>query len=265
MSSLKSLIASPASGRTRPVLIDHTDYATAVIRQGQPIPWADLAALTGHQGQVHALLDPDATWLDVGAVQGAHLVADPELVAAMGARSRTGYALRTLLADEDGVAGVQRTAKTLADAARRPLVLSLPSPARWLGRAHGVAGTGLDEIDPDRADMASTYIAEWLGKLSELPVALVLLDARARVGDPIAQPESVSDYSAITNIASHLDWVVALRTDDQVETSDSTTISLLPEGFWSDDDEIPAGDALLTGIPASAQPERVLEKLARLA
>lgn len=59
--------------------------------------------------------------------------------------------------------------------------------------------------------------------------------------------------------------MVALRTDDQVETSDGTTISLLPEGFWSDDDEIPAGDALLTGIPASAQPERVLEKLARLA
>ena len=55
MSSLKSLITSPASGRTRPVLIDHTDYATAVIRQGQPIPWADLAALTGHHGQVHAL------------------------------------------------------------------------------------------------------------------------------------------------------------------------------------------------------------------
>lgn len=264
-SSLESLITTAPSGRPRPVLLDHDDYATAVIRQGAPIPWTDLASLTGHIGRVHALLDPDATWIDIGALYDAHLAANSELATAMGARSRTGFPLRTLLADEDGVARVVRTGGTLADTTRRPLVLAPPSPARWLARAHVAAGRKLDSVDDVAADTASMYLAEWLGRLGTLPVALVLLDARAAPGDgPVETPESLSAYSAITNVAEHFGWTVAIRHDQRIEVSGGAPdVGLVPEAFWLGGAPLPGGAVLLATIPASAPPEQVLDRLAR--
>lgn len=263
-SSLESLVTTAPSGRTRPVLLDHDGYATAVIRQGAPIPWTDLASLTGHVGQVHALLDPDATWIDVGALYDAHLAGNPGLAAAMGARSRTGFPLRALLGDEDGVARVVRTGGTLADTTRRPLVLALPSPARWLARAHVAAGRKLDSVDDVAADIASMYLAEWLGGLGALPVALVLLDARAAAGDsPVETAESPGAYSAVVNVAEHFGWTVAMRHDERIEVRDGVPdVGLVPEAFWFDGAALPDGAALLAAIPASAPPERVLDRLA---
>lgn len=264
MSSLQTLVGDVPSGRPRPVLLDHRDYATAVIRQGTPVPWADLASLTGHVQQVHALLDPDTTWVDVGALYAAHLADHPGLAAAMGSRSRTGFPLRTLLADEGGVARVLRTARTLADACRRPLVLSVPSPAVWLGRAHALTGARLEAVDETAADTASMYLAEWLGKLGELPVALVVLDARVAAGDaPVEAAERLGAMSAVVNVAAHFEWTVAVRHDREVEV-EGAAIGVVPDAFWLGGAELPPGEALLATIPAGAAPERVLDQLAVL-
>ncbi|MDQ6523751.1 hypothetical protein RB608_09085 [Nocardioides sp. LHD-245] len=264
MSSLLSLVSAVPSGRPRPVLLDHRDYATAVIRQGAPVPWTDLAALTGHVQQVHALLDPDATWLDGGALYAAHLAAHPGLVEQMGARSRTGYPLRVLLADEDGAERMVRTARTLAEACRRPLVVSVPSPAVWLGRAHALTGHRLESVGEIAADTASMYLAEWLGRLGGLPVALVVLDARTSPGDPVIEvPERLEALSALTNVAAHFDWSVAVRHDAGLEI-EGVAVGVVPDGFWAGGADLPDGDALLATIPASATPERVLDQLAVL-
>jgi hypothetical protein len=264
-SSLQSLVAAPRSGRRRPLLIEHDDYAVAVVRQGAALSWTDLAALSGHVGQVHGLLDPDAVWLDVEALYLAHLAAEPGLVAELGARSRTGYALRTLLADAAGVERVVLTLRTLADVTRRPVVLDLPSPARWLGRAHAIAGTPVETVDVDRADTASMYLAEWLGKLGGLPVALVLLDSRPAEGDPaVGTPEQLEAYTSVTNVAGHFEWTVGLRGPDGVQLAPGEpAVSVLPEAFWAGDG-VCDGEVLLGTIPATASPERVLEQLARL-
>lgn len=265
-SSLHSLVTSAPSGRSRPVLLDHGDYATAVIRQGAAVPWADLAALPGHFGQVHALVDPDATWVDVGALYDAHLAADPTLVEAMGARSRTGYALRTLLGDDAGVERTTRTASTLSDATRRPLVLALPSPARWLTRAHATGEGPLDSVDEHGADSASMYLAEWIGRLGALPVALVLLDARPRDTDgKVEVDETLAAYTAIANVAAHFEWSLALRHEAGIEVpAGEPVIGLVPEEFWLDATPAPDGEVLLGTIPSAAEPERVLERLALL-
>ncbi|GAA3548070.1 hypothetical protein [Nocardioides daeguensis] len=264
MSSLLSLVGAAPSGRPRPVLLDHRDYATAVIRQGAPVPWTDLAALTGHVQQVHALLDPDTTWIDGGALYAAHLAAHPDLLEQMGARSRTGYPLRVLLADEGGVERVVRTAGTLAEACRRPLVVSVPSPAVWLGRAHALTPHRLESVDEIAADTASMYLAEWLGKLGALPVALVVLDARTAPGDtPVEVPERLGALSALTNVAAHFEWSVAVRHETGLEI-DGVAVGVVPDAFWSGDADLPDGDALLATIPATATPERVLDQLAVL-
>lgn len=266
MSSLRSLATAVPSGRRRPVLLDHGDYATAVIRQGAPVPWADLASLTSFVGQVHALLEPDTAWVDVSALYAAHLAENPDLVEAMGARSRTGFPLRTMLADPDGVERTVRTASTLAEACRRSVVLSVPSPAVWLSRAHALTGNRLPSVDEVAADTASMYVAEWLGKLGALPVALVVLDARTtREDSPVEATEHPAALSAIVNVAAHFEWTVAVRHQGRIEVADATDdIGIVPEEFWSVGADLPDGAALLATIPPTAAPERVLDQLSRL-
>ncbi|WP_298446492.1 hypothetical protein [Gordonia sp. (in: high G+C Gram-positive bacteria)] len=259
--SLTSLAAAPPTGRGRPLIIDDTDYATAVIRQGSTPPWTDVAALAGHFGQVHSLLNADATWIDVQRWQRAHLQIRRELVAGMAERSRTGYALRALLGAPDLVEEFVLAAGTVAQTTRRNLVLRVPSPAAWLAWAHAVAGTSPDEIDADDADGASMYIAEWLGQLGALPVDAVVLDA---TGAPEGLVESLSEYTAITNVAAHFDWSVLLRHPDRVEVGTGVTVGVLPAGFWCDGAEMPEGDVVLTTIPAEANPETVLDKLKQM-
>lgn len=282
-SSLRTLATLPPSGRSRALLVDSDAYTVAVVRQGAPLPWTDLAALGAHVGQVHSLLRPDAVWLDVDALCTAHLADRPDLAVAMGARPRVGYPLRTLLGDGDGVDRVVRTVRALADGTRRPVVLDLPSPARWLVRAHVLAGTPLDAVDADRADTASLYMAEWLGKLAGLPVTLVLLDTRPAPDGAAAEgpPEKLADYSAIANVVAHLGWGLALRAPDTVEVpAGEPTVRLTPDTFWTDPptmsvraEQAPAeglapaggsgdGDVLLATIPATASPESVLAQLA---
>lgn len=265
--SLQSLITERPSGRRRPLLLDHDAYATAVIRQGAAIPWTDTPALAGHVGQVSGLLDPDVAWVDIEALYRARLGERPELVAAMGARTRAGTALRTLLGDQESSRLVVDTLQTIARTSHRRLVIAVPSPARLLLRAHEIAGTPLDEVDEDRADAASVYLAEWLGHLGELPVALVVLDARARGTEPEpVVPEVLGGYTALGNVAGHFGWSIALRSEEGIVLgADEPRVALLAESFWTGAVEAPEADALLAAIPPSAVPEQVLERLAQLA
>ncbi len=265
-SSLQSLIAERPTGRQRPLLLDPDAYATAVIRQGAAIPWTDLPALASHVGQVTGLLDPDAGWVDVEALYAAILAERPDLVTAMGARPRPGVALRTLLGDPTGARLVLDTLQAIAAATRRPLVLDLPSPVRWLLAAHRAAGTPLDEVDEDRADAASVYVAEWLGHLGDLPVGLVLLDARGRGDEPAPTvPETLAAYTALTNVCHHFGWSIGLRTDGGITLGDDEPrLAVLDEAFWTDAAEVPDADALIAAIPPTAVPEQVLDRLARL-
>lgn len=260
--NLKTLVAAPPSGRPRPLLINDEDYSTAVIRQGAPIPWTDTALAAGHFGQVRGLLDPDSHWIDVRRLMAAHLAARPELVEAMGARSRTGYPLRTVLGDGALLESLLEVLGTVSHTTRRGLVLYTPSPAAWLSWAHQIAGNPIDAVDPDRADSASMYVAEWLGRLGELTVALVLLDAR---GTPCKTAERLDGYTSIANVAGHFDWSVALWHDGGIDTAaGDPEIVVIPEQFWTATAELPEGEVLLTTIPDSAQPEHVLDQLATL-
>ena len=95
-----SIVSTPPSGRSTAVVIDHRHYAQAVILQGQPIPWDDPIAFAQFMGQAQGLLKPDTTMLDLGAFYAHVLEREESLVSSLSARSRTGYALKTLLADE---------------------------------------------------------------------------------------------------------------------------------------------------------------------
>lgn len=259
---LKTLVAEPPSGRRRPVLIDAADYATTVIRQGVPIPWTDTAALAAHFGQVRGLLDPDAQWIDIRRMLEAHCAERPERVTAMAARSRTGYPLRTVLGDDTLASAIIESLGTVAATSGRPLVLHLPSPACWLAWAHRLAGNPLDGVDADRADSASMYVAEWLGRLGNLPLALLLFDARPM--EPVAA-EQLSSYTALANVAAHFDWSLAMWQSDGIAGPvGAPSFGVVPEAFWTTGATAPEADVLVATVPSSGTPETVLEQLATL-
>lgn len=257
---LESLIDTGPAGRSRPLLIDDTDYSVAVIRQGADIPWTDTASAIAHFGQVRGLLNPDALWVDVARLYTSYLDTRPELLDAMGSRSRTGYPLRTLLGDEQMLSATVEVLGTIAGSAHRPLILRLPSPAVWLAKAHAAVGNPLDSVDADGADSASMYIAEWLGRLGALPVALVLLDAR---GGQLA--EDLADYRAIANVLAHFGWSLGIWAADGIRTAgDGPAIGVLDAQFWISGAEVPDAEVLVTTIPSTASPERVLDQLLQL-
>ena len=262
-----SLVSAPPSGRETAVVIDHQTYARAVILQGRPIPWADPVAYAQFLAQAQGLLHPDTTLVDLGARYEHSLAEEPGLRAAMSARSRVGYALKTLLSDERQAAAAAELVTVVTQTSSAPVVLQIPSPLLWLARTHAASGAGdTAELTEHHVETAAMFIAGWLRQLSALPIAMLLLDER-RSG-PGELPHIGDDaYSPIVNVAEHYRWILGRRTDDGVTVPGSEVHgTAVPAGYWlSESTTAPSGDFLVAEIPAHAVPETVLAQLAKLA
>jgi hypothetical protein len=261
------VLTSPPSGRAVPLILDHASFGSARLLHGATVPWSEPVECQSYFGQAERLLRPDATLVDIGAAYTHHLAMRPDLVEAMGARSRVGFALKTMLADDtlaDAVTGIVRV---LAETSRLPLVLQLPAPLRWLALTSAAVGHG----DPaaltvDHGESASIYVADWLRRVDSLPVALLLLDGRR--GDDYALADVAADdldsYAPVINAADHYRWGLALRMDDRLQLHGHDAAGVvLPSSFWVDQ-QAPSAGLLLGEVPADAEPERVLDRLASL-
>jgi hypothetical protein len=264
--ALASIVSAPTSGRGTAVIIDHEKYAQAVILRGQPIPWGDPVAYSQFLGQAQGLLKPDATLLNLGALYDHALTINDALKSSLSARSRTGYALKTLLADENTAGAALELASIVAQTSAAPLVLQIPSPMLWLALTHQLSGAGtVADLDVDRAENAAIYVADWLRRLSQLPVSMLLLDERwPGTGDlPLVD---ASAYAPVSNVTGNYRWALARRTRERVDILGSAvTGTVVPQDYWlSDATSAPSGDFLFAEIPAHAVPETVLSQLAKL-
>jgi hypothetical protein len=108
------------------------------------------------------------------------------------------------------------------------------------------------------------YVADWLRRLSDLQVSMLLLDER-RTGS--AELPDVDAYLPVTNVTDHYRWTLGRRTDDELMVRGSMfTGTPVPAEYWlSEDATAPIGDFLMAEIPANAVPETVLAQLAKLA
>lgn len=254
-------VASPATGRDTALILDAADYAQQVVLRGAamptaPTPYVNLLA------QIEGLLRPDARLVDLASLYATAQTQRPELLAAMAARTRVGYALKTLLADEL-LAGAAAELLTVAAATTRlPLVVQVPSPRVWLTTTHQVVGGSVADIDADHRENASMYYADWLRHFSSVPIALLLFDGRT--GDATyTAAEDLAAYTPVHNVADHYRWAVGLRAEDALELwgSDLKAV-VVPEEYWTGTDVVvPDGDVVLARIPAGAEPEGVLERL----
>jgi hypothetical protein len=237
-----------------------------VILQGQQVPWADPVAYSQFLGRAQGLLKPDATLLDLGLLYSNAVTTNEALRSSLSARSRTGYALRTLLADESITNAALELASIVAQTSAAPLVLQMPSPMLWLALTHQFSGAGtVTDLDADHVENAAIYVADWLRRMSLLPVSMLIMDERWTGNGALPLVDS-SAYAPVSNVTGNYRWALARRMRDGVDILGSAvTGTVVPQEYWlSDATSASSGDFLFAEIPAHAVPETVLSQLAKL-
>lgn len=278
MPALTALTALLQAGR-KPLWLDYHDYAALLLNKGAQ-PWLDVAACVAWQRKAQGLLNSDVLTLPVAAVCAAWLDAHPALRQALASKRRTGFALRTLLADEALRALLVELAQGLrASFVTLPLALACSAPCRWLAQAyhqaHGQDPAGLSDDD---TDSAAVYMADFLRCFGDVGIDILLLQ-EAPDAEP-ARPEQLALYQPVFNVAAHYRWEpglclpagpspAGLPSAGFVIAPAATAAgsgALVPSVFWDGaaPPDCPGGGFRYAVIPAQAQPETVLRKLAEL-
>ena len=281
MSRLLASLDAPPSGRVRPVWFDAVAYGRARLLGGDDVPWQAPAELTSFFGKTQAMFGSDAILADVADLFEQRAAADQALRAAMAARSRPGYALRTLLGDERARADAAEAVGALAATKGTvPLVLTVPAPGRWLAAAAAQAHPGAAAPDAGQAETAAMYSADFLRTFSDSGVDGLLLDEGPVPAGELTDPEA---YRPVVNVAEHYGWPVVIRTEAAaawphglipgVAVWIGSSAAPRPAGrwgvvagpeFWADTDPPADADLVLAQIPAQADPEAVMKRVRAL-
>jgi hypothetical protein len=277
---LTTLDAAP-SGRSRAVWFDSLAYCREKLLSGEPLPWHSPGDLTAFFGKAQGMFRSDALLVDLGDLYGQLVAEDDELRSAMAARSRPGYALRALLADERARAVAQEAvAAVAATAGVVPVVLSLPSPAHWLTITAMQAGQDITPPDADRAETAAMYVADFLRTFAASGVDGLLLDEGPTPAGELVDPEA---YRSVLNVAAHYEWPVLVRSDTTSAwphgavagvaawlgtVADGQPIArwgvVAGQDFWTGEERITDSDLVLAVVPADADPEAVMQRVRAL-
>jgi hypothetical protein len=282
VSRLLATLDAPPSGRGRAFWFDAAAYGRAKLLAGAAVPWDSPAELAAFVAKLQGMFRSDAIVADGGEVFAQRSAGDARLRAAMAARARPGYALRTLLADERARAAAAEAVRALAATAGGvPLVLAVPAPGRWLAAAAEQAGSDPGLVDADRAETAAMYVADMLRTFGSLGVSGLLLDEGPAHGDGLVHPDA---YRSVLNVADHYGWPVLIRADAAaawphgnvpgVTAWLGSAAAAVPSGrwgivagagFWDGGDPAPDADLVLAPVPAQADPEAVMKRVRALA
>lgn len=278
MSRLLASLGAPPSGRARPIWFDAADYGRTRLLAGQEVPWHSPAELTAFFGKTQGMFRSDAVLLDVGGLFAQRAAGDEQLRAAMGARTRPGYALRTLLGDEEARGTAAEAVRALAATSGGvPLVLVVPAPSRWLTAAAAHVQPDTGPPDAGRTETAAMYVADMLRTFASLGVDGVLLDEGPVSGPELIHPDM---YRSVINVADHYEWPVLIRTEaapawpcGSIDGVAAWVGSAAPRepagrwgvvagtGFWTGADPPAAAEFVLAAVPAEADPEAVMTRV----
>lgn len=263
--NLAAVINEPQSGRNHAVILDHIDYSQAVILQSRPIPWDDPMAYANFMGQAQGLLKPDVALLHLDRFYAHRIASTPSLQETMSARSRTGFAMRSLLADTRTIEIAMDITRTFIQTQREAVVLQIPSPMAWLAATHTFSGNDdVADLDADDAENASMYVADWLRNFSGLPLAGLLLDDRKLSGCHELPVVELKTYTPLINVAENYRWTLGMRRENSVVLKESEVEGkLLDDEFWNTSTSPhPAADFYFSQLPATAVPEDVITLMA---
>ena len=287
MADLLAALDAPPSGRSQATWFDSLAYCRAKLLHGGPVPWDSPGEVTAFFGKAQAMFGSDALLVDLGDLLAWRVADDDSLRAAMAARSRPGYALRTLLGDEQARAvAAQAVTAVAASAGVVPVVLSVPSPARWLAVAAAQAGAGAGPEagppDPDRAETAAMYTADFLRTFAGRGVDGLLLDEGPAPAGELIHPEA---YRPVLNVADHYGWPALIGTPNAPAWplgevtgvaawlgSDPKTAGqpvgrwgiMASAEYWNGVDPPATADLVLATVPADADPDTVMQRVRAL-
>ena len=200
---------SRTSEEHTPLWIDAWDYGRQLLGGGDHPPWGDIGAFVAYYRQLQSLVDSDFLAVEVSCFYAAWLDKNPALLASMRAKSRTGFALRTLLADEPSRQHLREIVDALAESYHdRPLVLSMPSPRSWLQETNRLAKPeDSSDVSWDQAESAAMYMADYLRNFASCDLSgLFLKDGD---GGPHT-PEQLQTYQPVVNVSEHYRWQIVL-------------------------------------------------------
>ncbi len=256
---LKTMLENPNSGGTAKLIMDAEAYAQQVLLQGKAIPWHDATAYSNHLGQAVALLKPQVAVVAVDKMIKKELADNQTLADAMGAKKRSGFALKAFMGDKDFRAAAGALVTTVAKTLHLPIVVQLPSPLEILYLTARAAQAAEPEFDDDDAENAAIYYADWLRAFTDADIAGLIFDERA--GD-IAD----AAYQPVKNTAEHYRWSIGVRREKQVHFSDpQVTIPVLSSDYWTSGQSADTiVGVVFSEIAKDAVPETVLELLEKL-
>jgi hypothetical protein len=261
---------------------DAAKYGQAKLLAGAAVPWSSPAELAAFVSKLQGMFRSDAILVDVADLLAQRVSGDERLRVAMAARTRPGYALRTLLADEQARATAAEAIRALASTKGAvPLLLTTPTPARWLAAAARQALSDPGPPDPDRAEVAAMYAADFLRTFGGAAVDGLLLDERpAPMGDLI-HPET---FRSVLNVADNYGWPVVVRNGvaaawphgsvSGVAAWLGSAAPAAPSGrwgivagaeFWGGADPPAEAGIVLATVPGGADPEAVMKRVRALA
>lgn len=259
------------------VWLDSTDYAAALLNKGV-VPWLDVGEFVSLQRRALGLLKSDVVGLPLAPACAAWLDAHADLRTAMRAKSRTVFALKTLLADDALRAHLLELANGLrASTTGAIFALVLPSPRAWVATAYAQAHGDAVEPGDEEADSAAVYLADFLRGFAAAGIDALLLEEAPGHVPPSA--ESVALYQAVLNVADNYRWDAGLKVDGSIGEATARAADYaiaahppasprcgvaLHAGFWNADASAPATKFRYATIPAAAKPETVLARLAML-
>ncbi len=289
MADLLAALDAPPSGRSQATWFDSLAYCRAKLMSYGPVPWDSPGEVTAFFGKAQGMFRSDALLVDLGDLLAWRVADHDSLRTAMASRSRPGYALRTLLGDEQARAvAAEAVTAVAASAGGVPVVLSVPSPARWLAVAAAQAGAEAGPPDPDRAETAAMYTADFLRTFAGLGVDGLLLDEGPASAGELIHPEA---YRPVLNVADHYGWPVLIRAgsapawpfgevtgvaawlgaDLKAPKNPKTPGQVAGRWgivasaeFWHGIDPPAAADLVLAAVPADADPDTVMQRVRAL-
>jgi hypothetical protein len=281
MSRLPASLAAPPSGRARPTWFDAAAYGRARLLGGGDVPWTSPAELSSFFAKIGGMFRSDAILVDLADLFAQRTAADQQLRATMAARSRPGYALRTLLADEQARGTAAEAVRVLAATSGAvPLILTVPTPGRWLVAAAQQAGSDPEPPDAAQAETAAIYSADFLRMFADSGVDGLLLDEGRVPAGELIHPEA---YRPVLNVAGYYEWPVLIQTDAAAAWPHGPVPDIAlwlgsaapsqPAGrwgvvadadFWEGADPSAGADLVLAAVPAEADPEAVMKRVRAL-
>lgn len=282
MSRLLATLDAPPSGRARPIWFDAAAYGQAKLLGGGPLPWPSPAELTAFYGKTQAMFGSDAILIEIADVFAQRAASDQALRVSMAARSRPGYALRTLLGDEQARATAAEAVRALAATSGAvPLVLAAPAPGRWLVSAAELAGLDPGPPNAGQAETAAMYCADFLRTFAGTGVDGLLLEEGLGAADGLVHAEA---YRPVLNLADHYVWPVLIQTDAAAAWPYGPVSGVAlwlgragpgqpsgrwglvaGSGFWEGTEPPAEADLVFAAVPAQADPEAVMKRVRTLA